>query len=845
MRMVVFRFFLFCICCLAVNQFVVCQQTRIHGVVLDADNLEPISFAPVQFTQSGIGKIADQNGTFDFGSTIPSGGDTLQFSYVGYQPYQIFVQQNDSVINKQALRILLQKATMQHEVIVKSKFTKSFLLWRKIVKHKDKNNFNHLPYYTYDMHNRLELSLNDINKDQLEKSKFLKSVKFLLKNTDSSEFGKTTLPFFITETLSKLFYQKNPYQKREEIQAILSSGIKNESFLKLLGGSYQNLNFYENQITFFNKEFISPFSTQADVYYNFKILDTQYVQQQRLIHFLFIPKLFADNVFDGDCWVRDSIYAIQKINLRLTNKANINFVNKANFMQELQPINDSTYFLKKVSFVAEVAPTEGSKLDFLVRRIATYKDVTIDKNSALVHLQKNQSTEEIVLLDSAKQHDKTYWNANRHEPLTKSETLAHATIDTLFKMPFFIRLVNGLQLLQSGFLDVGKFKIGKWWSILGRNPYNGPRIRLELANNEKLSKNFNFHLAATLNSRQQLWNGGIVLKYIFNHRYWSEVNWIWSDNVDLGFYDNQPSIVSKDNVFVNILKRKSVQFSLHNIMQTRLAYEKIYPNGLGLYSHIDYQQFIPIVRKDVMINDGDNTNVDYEKIKFVPDKLHEMKNASFTVGLSYRHLEKWIENNFRQISLGSQYPIVKASFTQGVAGIFGSQYDYQKVQMQLQQTIKKEPWGSFVFFIDAGKYWGTAPYMVLERPFSNLTMYDIKHTFNTVQPFEFIADSYTKLHFEHRMGKGLLRFIPYIKKLKWRQIWLVNAMIGGLSEQNQKHALQQHHRVLSTLQEKPLVEIGTGIDNIFNLFRVSYFWRLSPTASYSANTFMFSFHLQF
>ncbi len=111
-------------------------------------------------------------------------------------------------------------------------------------------------------------------------------------------------------------------------------GLNNESVSKYLGGMEQNIDFYNNFIPVFDKRFVSPLSNNGDYYYSYKIVDTQYVNSRRLLHLIFTPKRKGESTFEGDCWVHDTSFAIQKMTLRLDASSNVNFVQELSIIQE-------------------------------------------------------------------------------------------------------------------------------------------------------------------------------------------------------------------------------------------------------------------------------------------------------------------------------------------------------------------------------------------------------------------------------------------------------------------------------------------------------------------------------
>jgi hypothetical protein len=111
--------------------------------------------------------------------------------------------------------------------------------------------------------------------------------------------------------------------------------------------------------------------------------------------------------------------------------------------------------------------------------------------------------------------------------------------------------------------------------------------------------------------------------------------------------------------------------------------------------------------------------------------------------------------------------------------------------------------------------------------------------------FEFIHDRYTGINFEHNIGNGIFRLFP---KLKFRQFWTAKTLWGSLSESNKAFNFKPGN-LFQTLDGKTYLEMGTGIDNIFRVFRIDFVWRLLPNSLPKSTTERFgvfgSFRLSF
>ena len=185
--------------------------------------------------------------------------------------------------------------------------------------------------------------------------------------------------------------------------------------------------------------------------------------------------------------------------------------------------------------------------------------------------------------------------------------------------------------------------------------------------------------------------------------------------------------------------------------------------------------------------------------------------------------------------------------TKGIKGIANSAYDYTKISAVIKDKMKISPYGTFSYKVYAGKVYGELPFVFLENHPGNDIYYYNANVFNLMNRFEYLSDQYAGVNVEHNIGSGLFRFVPVTRKLKWRQFWNAKAVAGSLSAANEK--LNNSRNSFRTLNNSPYLEVGTGIDNIFKLFRFDFVWRLSPTPPSATRTSRFgifgSFQFQF
>ena len=246
------------------------QVKKVTGVIRDKQSDEPLPYISVYLSHIKLGGITDIEGKFLITSDNSFSKDTLRVTGIGYKDVNIPIASlKDSI----SITIKMEVLPPKTEVVLKSKYSRALWFWKKIMKNKFRHEKNYWDNYSYEVYNRLELDLRNINKEKLFNNKMMKPLNFILDYMDSTSEEKPFLPVYLTETLSDYYYQKDPFKKHEVIKATRADGIENESILRQMGATYQNVDAYANFIPVFDKRFVGPFNDNADRYYNFKLLD--------------------------------------------------------------------------------------------------------------------------------------------------------------------------------------------------------------------------------------------------------------------------------------------------------------------------------------------------------------------------------------------------------------------------------------------------------------------------------------------------------------------------------------------------------------------------------------------
>jgi hypothetical protein len=791
------------------------QTRELKGIIRDIHSDEVIPFATVKFSGTFFIKLSDSAGHFKFILRNSWPSDSLLVTYAGFEENHVHI---DTAQHSIDIVIKMERKKNITEVVVKSKIGRGLLLWRKIVKFKDNNDRSRFDNYSYELYNKLEIDLNNVNVEKMQRGILPpKPFKFILNNVDTITEPTPILPIYLIENISDYYFQKNPKKTREIIKASKTIGLKNESVSKFLGGMYQNINVYKNFIPIFDREYVSPISNDGDLYYHYKVPDTQYIGGKRFFHLEFFPKRKGESTFQGDAWIEDSSFAVQKMNLQVSPGSNINFIDKLSLVQEYRLLQDSIWFLSKDKFIANFNLTGKNNLNLIGRKTTTYSQVKIDAQSLPETMQADgidDNRKELVLVaDNAMEKTDEFWLKNRHEKLNKTETNFYKMADSLLKIPAFDQYSNWLRFIGTGYKYIGNYEIGPWMNWISGNVYEGLRLRFDLGTNYHFSKKIYLSSYLAYGTQDQKMKGKLEALYMIGKNPRSSIRLLYKKDMDYGqsYYDE----IGYDNLFALAFRKNNVPIKLISIEQQKIEYFKEWKNGFSFTTNFQRKIYNPI------------RNLPGKTDFSVTEDPGNFNNFEINAKVRFAYLERFLQDDFFRTSLGSDYPVVELALTKGMKGVFKSGYSYSKINLSISDYVKIPPAGSFYYSLYAGKIYGKLPYMLLSIAPGNEIYYYNKYAFNLMNRFEYLSDEYAGLNIEHNFGSGVFKIIPQNKILKLRQFWNAKILWGGLSKENTLLNISTK-APFQTLNGKTYLEIGTGVDNIFRFFRIDLVWRFLP-----------------
>lgn len=800
------------------------EKYVISGKVFDAASKEPLPFVPLIIKGTTIGTQTDFEGNFTIKTNTI--GDSLIAVYVGYKRLSRPIQKG--VLNQVINMPMELEGISLEEVTVKAGENPAHRIIRNAIANKSRHNPDKLEAYQYEVYNKIEFDLNKIPKEMRE-SKLMKPVAFVFKNVDSVYSDeKPSLPFFMVENLSELYYKKNPTRKKEIVKASKITGVENSSISGIMGDMYQKINIYDNNILIFDKQFPSPISSEGFFYYKYFLEDSGFIGNKYCYHIRFKPKRTGDIAFTGNIWIADTSWAVKRFEMSLPKEANINFVNDVKATQEFDLI-DTTWMLVKDRLVIDFSPTKKS-IGFYGRKTTSYKKFVLNQPKP-----ENFYTlgDAIVVEDDALKKDDSFWKENRHDTLSQREMKIFKMIDTIQTLPVYKTWVDFFYLLFNGYKKFNNFEIGPYYNMISYNLVEGPRFRFGGRTSAVFSKWYELNGYIAYGTKDEKWKYGLGFKCFITqkpHRQLFGINFK-SDYEILGQSTNG---FSQDNLFASFLRARGLR-TLTKVNKTEAWYEREWFPGLTTKINLFGTTYSPLPLNDPYVFKDAIDN----KIK----QKDFIKNVEARINIRFAYKEKFVGGNFERVSLGTTYPIIQLMYSKSLPDAYGGEYNFQRVALTISKRIRITPiLGYTDVSVTGGKIFGTLPYPLMELHGGNETyMYD-PYAYNMMRYFEFVSDQYVSGSAEHHFNGLFLNRVPLLKKLKLREIAGIKGVWGSVNEQNKNILI--FPSTMKTLEKGPYIEANVGVENIFKIFRIDALWRLTYPLPNAIDNFGIKFSFQ-
>lgn len=777
---------------------------QIKGKVTNKNN-EPIPFVSIYLEGALTGTTTNDNGEYLL-DTRKRGKQTVIFQFLGYKTLrkEINIVEGGTELNVK----MTEKEELLDEVTISSEENPANIIIRKVIAHKEKNT-NKSGKYTADFYSRGLFKIKDAPEKIMGQD-----IGDMGGSLDSTRSGI----IYLSETISKIWFQKKPKKFKERIIASKVSGSDNG--ISFNQADEVNFNLYENLVPIADETIFSPISNYTFSYYRFKLEGSFYDKNGKLVDKIkLIPKRKNDRVFTGYIYIVEEDWAIYGADLQVTGE------------QVNNPFIDKLYIKQNYNYDA----TSGvwalilQTIDFKVGALGFNFDGRFSASYSNYNFEpiytKETFGKEILSFDKeATKKDSVYWNKLRSVPLTLEEKNDYQLKDSLKIVRKSKKYLDSLDTKSNKFSLISPLvgydysnRFKKWGIGFGGLLFN---TNYNTVQGFHVNGNINFYKRQNEDGKR--WNAGTIFNYGFSdkrlrpsfyfNKQWNNISdpkLNISGGVKVTQFDERNQIRPLVNTFTSLFARRNYA-KFYEKSFAKISFSEEIKPGIQGFTSLEYTNRKPLTN---------TSNYSF----FNRDEIYETNNPinSSSTALSFEENSLFSFNIAATFNFGSKYISLPNSritirnkkiptLTLGYRKNFGSEsssFNSDLVYSRLRQNVNLGNLGTFSYNARAGLFLEQKDiaFMDYYHPLANevpVSPTNRLNRFFTMPYYQFSTnDKYAELHAQHNFKGFLLNKIPLLNKLNFHTV------VGA--------------KMYASGGNKPYTEFSIGLDNVgFGKWRI-------------------------
>ncbi len=806
-------------CLLFFIPLVLISQVSITGTVIDQSSNRPLPFATVSANNSSYA-LTSVNG--DFVLRCKEYPVNLTVSYLGYQTKTIVIE--SKIDDKFTIELITNEENL---AAVNLDFIENVAakIIKKAIRRKNQNNpKKSLRSYSYKSYNKFKIT--EDNQAILETQDTTNvDVENLLNEAHS----------FLSEKISEHQFQKGSGEK-ETVMATQMTGFK-EPIYNILGIKIQSNSLYEEDYTIFNEKYIGPLSNRALKNYYYKVLDT--IQGERPAYVILFQPRKSKKIasLEGVLYLDLKTLAIQKAIIELRGELDVMATHNFKYFSDQKnwfPIDQEITIRpgkgrQKVSLFG--GQISVGRLGNDKRSFTGNNDFLISKTD-IFNIELNNKTDikqsqaSIKIDPDANQRSEEYWNEYRTSIITEKDLKSFPIVDSIVKAQNIERRIDVIQSFNIGYYPVGFFNFDLTYPIKYNN-YEGFRLGLGGITNSKFSKRFRLNGYLVYGFKDAEFKYGVGGGMLINK---NSNSWL---NVD--YQDDLREVGS----FLYLTDRR-----VYSLFEPRLVNIDFYYKHKTWSTSIQHQIF-PRLLSEIQLSASNITQTGgYEYIDD-GETFSAYKTSEATIAFRWSPFSEFLKtpNGIKEIHDG--YPKITAQYTQGIKGVFESDFTYSKIGIKAQYVITRINQSRTSILFEADLASGNVPLTHLYHAYPNAPSRETvfqrfsvagRRTFETMFFGEFFSDKLATLQINHR-----IRPIRIASWLKPEVVFITRYAIGDIENP------ENHQGVNFSSLQQLYQESGFEINKLFAGFGLSFAYRYGayhlPTFEDNIS-FKFTFYLK-
>ncbi len=728
------------------------------------------------------------------------------------------------------------KVNELQELIVKPKRQKyskknnpAVNLMRQVREDRKRTNPEKQAWYSYDKYDKIVVGINNFNVDLEKKEGAIgKKIRFFSQYVDTAAWtGKQILNISVKEKLSKIISGNNRRGKVEIVDGLSSHGLdeafNQENVRKVVEDIVREIDIYSNDIILLQNRFVSPLSQISADYYKFEITDTVDMNGVKCVELTFSPHTPESMGFNGKLYigVKDSVKYVRRATMRLPKAANVNYIDNL-FISQNYEIDSSGISHKTLDDVCIEFKVLPGTPEIYGNRFTVYSGFSDKQTKSHDMYASYKGSEKVV--EGAETRNKDYWNDRRPYPLSTAQAAMGSMMKNFRKVPLLFWAEKVLSVFVKGYIQTGnpsKFDIGPVNTTISYNKAEGVRLRVGGMTTCALSPRLFGRAYAAYGTHDHKWKYLGEVEYSFiDKKYTSREFPVNSIRATYSYDTDQLGqhylFTNPDNMFLSLKRKQSDLITYRRLGKIEYNLELLNNLSFGIELRNEIQESTPWVP----FKTGYGADVD----KFTQSVMKFM--------IRYAPGEKFVQGKTVRVAVNMDAPVFLLTHEYGPKGFMGSDFTLNKTELSIQKRFWFSAFGYTDIILKGGILWSKVQFPALLWQNANLSYTIQPESYSLMNPMEFAMDKFASVDFAYNMNGLIFNRIPFVKKLKLREVFTFKGFYGGLSKKNNPEYNSDLFRFPQDagtvpMGKKPYMEIGAGLDNILTILRVDYVWRLT------------------
>ena len=792
---------------------------KVSGTVYNQSG-DLLPFSSIIIKGTTLGTSANDKGNYAI--KLTPGKYVLVCQRVGYtlQTQSITVSNSDVELN---FILSEQKYTLNEVIISNGKEDPAYAIIRNAIKKRDFYE-QQVAAFTCDLYTKDVIKLKALPKRVLGQKVSDEDRKSM--GLDSNGNGI----IYLSESLSKISSQK-PKDFKLEVNSSRVSGSNSFGF------TFPTfISFYNNNVSVFSSRlnprgFISPIADGAIGFYKYKFLGSFWEEGKEVNSIRITPRRSYEPLFSGIINITENDWRIHSVDLLLTKTSQLEIIDSLHITQLHVPVNKETWRVKNqlLQFTFKQFGIQSAG-DFL----NVYSNYDVKPQ-----FEKDFFNRVIIKYDTGVANQtKLYWDSVRPVPLAideekdykvkdsvfyrnKDSLLSQQSIDSLNKKQGAVKLksvfINGINRTHYSVRNQYSYGLAPLLTNLEYNFAEGLVIQLKPYYSKYMKR-----LKGTLDVEPNLRYG--VSNTHFNA--WTNVVFVKkSDGADENFerffvsasggkmvrsFNRATTLKPFFNSISNLIFGNNFLKTYEDIFGA-VSFGKRFSSGLRLQLGGSVEERIPLK------NTTDYLFFPEFKKNITPNYPNEIISADFerhravivSADISFKPGQRYIQFPKYKVALGSKYPLFSLNYTKGIAGVAGSDVDFDKWKFTISDDKNFKLLGTLKYKLSTGGFLNKRSVFIQDFTHydANYSRSDYNGTRDYLNGFQLplyyqysnTDNLYGLFLLEHHFNGLFTNKIPLFKRLKWNLIAGSNMVI---------------------LQKTNYIEAFIGLENIFKIFRL-------------------------